>query len=269
MTPRAITSPAMDNAAAASVFLGEPAGNTASGDLTYTHSHSDGGCVAPPLSPVPRASAPAADARSRLLRSAAASTSGRPPAGAAPQGQGLLLPHHLYRHGVEVDALIRIESERLRAALWDSRRRHASAVARRLRAAEAELARALARNAELDERLRQAAAEGQAWRDAARSHEAAAAGLRAALDDLARQPPPPPPCAEGDAESCCSEAGPGSGSRAACRSCGDAEACVLLLPCRHLCLCRGCELAGAEACPVCFADRNASLHVLLLPCDGQ
>ena len=147
------------------------------------------------------------------------------------------------------------------------------AAARRLRAAEAGLERALARNAELDERLRQTEAEGQAWQDMARSHEGVAAGLRAALDNLMQSPRAG---AEGDAEdaqSCCFEwkqeqeqgedaEASGGGRTRACRWCGGAEACVLLLPCRHLCLRRGCE-AGVQACPVCTATKNASLHALL------
>ncbi|KXG30313.1 probable BOI-related E3 ubiquitin-protein ligase 2 [Sorghum bicolor] len=262
------------------------------------------------LLPVPQAFAPGgggegalgggSSSSSRVLCSGAASTSGRPST-AAPVSQsqhGILA--HLYRHSVEVDALVRIENERLRAGLEEARRRHVRAVvsavergaARRLRAAEADLARALARNAELGERVREMGAEGQAWQGIASGHEAAAAGLRATLEQLLLQQAP---CAgaadeegqgEGeavveDARSCCfepererrHEGGPddddddkqarGSGcTRAACRACGAADACVLLLPCRHLCLCGWCE-AVVEACPVCAATKNASLHVLL------
>lgn len=164
-----------------------------------------------------------------------------------------------------------VQNERLRAGLEEARHRHVRAVvsaveraaARRMRAADAELQQALGRNAELDEKLRQMGAEGQAWLGIAKSNETVAAGLRATLDQLLQSPP----CAEGggdaeDAQSCCFVSDRGGGGRKACKACGGADACVLLLPCRHLCLCRECE-AVAEVCPVCAATKNASLHVLL------
>jgi E3 ubiquitin-protein ligase BOI-like protein len=170
----------------------------------------------------------------------------------------------------------------MRAGLEEARRRHERAVlaavervaAVRLQAVEGDLERARYRNADLEEQLRQMTEEGQAWLGVAKSHETVAAGLRATLDQL-----PQPPCAgavEGDAEdaqSCCFET-PATGdnpddtaSKAivaapSCKVCGHGDACVLLLPCRHLSLCGACEHA-VDTCPVCAATKNASLHVLL------
>ncbi|XP_068324111.1 probable BOI-related E3 ubiquitin-protein ligase 3 [Pyrus communis] len=45
-----------------------------------------------------------------------------------------------------------------------------------------------------------------------------------------------------------------------CRSCGTEEACVLLLPCRHLCLCTVCG-SSLHTCPICKSPKNASVHV--------
>ncbi|XP_051136368.1 probable BOI-related E3 ubiquitin-protein ligase 2 [Andrographis paniculata] len=49
-----------------------------------------------------------------------------------------------------------------------------------------------------------------------------------------------------------------------CRSCDREESCVLLLPCRHLCLCTSCGSA-LHTCPVCHSTKTASVHVNLSP----
>ncbi|XAR67282.1 hypothetical protein NMG60_11001976 [Bertholletia excelsa] len=47
-----------------------------------------------------------------------------------------------------------------------------------------------------------------------------------------------------------------------CRHCGKHESCVLLLPCRHLCLCTVCG-SSVHACPICNTAKKASLHVII------
>uniref|UniRef100_A0A0A9EX28 RING-type domain-containing protein n=1 Tax=Arundo donax TaxID=35708 RepID=A0A0A9EX28_ARUDO len=229
---------------------------------------------------------PAGCAASRVVESAMASTSGRPASVAD------ALVSELCRQGAEVDALVRAECDRLRIGLEQARKRQshalvraaAGAAARRLREKEAELEAARGHAAELEERLRQAAAESQAWFGLARSNEAVAAGLRATIDTLllrgaaaapapaegfGESDPTSSPAAADDAQSCCFEAkdapadhtaGTSAVSKWACKACGEVEASVLLLPCRHLCLCKACEPL-LDACPVCLAAKNATIHI--------
>jgi E3 ubiquitin-protein ligase BOI-like protein len=118
----------------------------------------------------------------------------------------------------------------------------------------------------MEESLRQIGAEGEAWIGVAQSHETVAAGLRATLDQLLQSPCAGAACDAEDAQSCCFETpardDAASNALPACRACGQGGACVLVLPCRHLCLCRACD-ATVDTCPVCAATKNASLHVLL------
>lgn len=58
------------------------------------------------------------------------------------------------------------------------------------------------------------------------------------------------------------ESGSGRRRRRVCRNCGVEEASVLLLPCRHLCLCYSCGPA-LHSCPVCSSTKNATLHINL------
>lgn len=45
-----------------------------------------------------------------------------------------------------------------------------------------------------------------------------------------------------------------------CRNCGKEESCVLILPCRHLCLCTVCG-STLHICPICKSFKTASVHV--------
>ncbi|GAB4854762.1 hypothetical protein Ancab_023347 [Ancistrocladus abbreviatus] len=52
------------------------------------------------------------------------------------------------------------------------------------------------------------------------------------------------------------------GNKRLCKKCGRGESSVLLLPCRHLCLCAGCGPAMND-CPLCNSVKTASVHVNL------
>ncbi|KAL5205072.1 hypothetical protein ABZP36_009943 [Zizania latifolia] len=223
-------------------------------------------------------------AGSRLVESAMACTSGRPAAAAS---FGDTLASDLYFQSGEIDAVVRAECERMRAGLEHARKRQCQALvraatalaARRLREKEAELDAARRGAAELEERLRQAAVESQAWCGLARRNEAVAAGLRATLDHVLQRAAAPAPvegsgesdpdaaaAAADDAQSCCFETNKdvvapehgGAAGKWACKACGEREAAVLLLPCRHLSVCRACEPTVA-ACPVCLAAKKAAV----------
>lgn len=172
-------------------------------------------------------------------------------------------------------------------------------VAKRLRAKEEEIDKIGKLNWALEERLRSLFIENQIWRDLAQSNEATANALRTNLEqvlahvnnnnnhhqeqqDIAggalEHAPPGRAELTDDAESCCGSSSSyeeerrrlegevkdkecGNGGRM-CRKCGKVESCVLLLPCRHLCLCTVCG-SSVQACPVCNSVKNASLRVIM------
>lgn len=47
-----------------------------------------------------------------------------------------------------------------------------------------------------------------------------------------------------------------------CKACRSREVCILLMPCRHLCVCRECD-GFVSVCPVCNIPKSASVEVYL------
>ncbi|EHA8587611.1 putative BOI-related E3 ubiquitin-protein ligase 3 [Cocos nucifera] len=233
--------------------------------------------------------------QSRLQWSAGTSTSGRPPA-ISPLAGDLL--SHLYHQSLEIDALVRFQSEKIRLGLEEARKRHCRALmsileqkaVKRLKEKEAELESVSRRNAELEEKARQIATESQIWFNVAKNNEAIAASLRTTLEQALLQNAASgsggrakegygdsdgAPFPADDAQSCCFEEEAmaergiiGGGreeelrQRRGCKVCQQKEVGVLLLPCRHLCLCRDCE-STVHTCPICQSLKNASFQIFM------
>ncbi|KAJ8475995.1 hypothetical protein OPV22_019722 [Ensete ventricosum] len=231
-----------------------------------------------PLSSIAANVTPSACQQSRLVESGSTSTSGRP---ASLLTQDLV--SHLLTQKIEIDALVRLQSERLRGGLneaWRSRcwallqgvEQHA---AKRLTEKEVELEKALKRNSELEERIRQVSTEIQMWSSVAKNHQTVAANLQASLEHVLQEAAAAPAPQEGygdtddDAHSGCFAVAPAlmevdarRRRKGTCQACGYGKACVLLLPCRHLCLCKVCE-STVDACPVCHSAKNCVIQVFI------
>lgn len=151
----------------------------------------------------------------------------------------------------------------------------------RLREKEIEVEKARRRNAELEARVAQLSVEAQVWQAKAKAQEATAGSLQAQLQRAmmgcgvgpenrgATEDGCGVSCAVGvegqaeDAESAYVDpervvavSGP------KCRGCGKRVASVVVLPCRHLCVCTDCD-RHFRACPVCLTVKNSTVEVYL------
>uniref|UniRef100_A0A7N0UYZ7 RING-type domain-containing protein n=1 Tax=Kalanchoe fedtschenkoi TaxID=63787 RepID=A0A7N0UYZ7_KALFE len=52
------------------------------------------------------------------------------------------------------------------------------------------------------------------------------------------------------------------GVRVICGGCGSTEACVVFLPCRHLCACDACG-DDTSLCPICREEKSSSITTLV------
>ncbi|CAL9776601.1 unnamed protein product [Musa acuminata subsp. burmannicoides] len=182
------------------------------------------------------------------------------------------------RHKDEIEQYLHAQGEQLRRSLAEKHQKHYRALlgaaeesaARRLREKELEVQRAQRRSTELEDRLACLRTESMAWQAKAMADQATAASLHAQLQHAASAAAAPPSGMGGG----CNETPPAEEAGSAyvdpdrvepersCRACRRRAASVVLLPCRHLCLCDACDAAtAAESCPVCRSVRTGSIQV--------
>ncbi|KAG6407340.1 hypothetical protein SASPL_130329 [Salvia splendens] len=188
---------------------------------------------------------------------------------------------HFQQQQLEIDRFIAQHTEKVRLEIEDRRKRFSRRIAaaveenmlKKLKAKEEEAEKIGKMNYALEERVKSLCVENQIWRDMAQANEAAANALRCNLEQVLAQAQrenhqQEENAAADDAQSCCGSNDNENTSAAderrsrMCRSCGKAESCVLLLPCRHLCLCTVCG-SSLHTCPVCSSAKTASVHVNL------
>ncbi|CAN0854992.1 BOI-related E3 ubiquitin-protein ligase 1 [Linum grandiflorum] len=195
----------------------------------------------------------------------------------------------------EIDRFVAEHNQRVRIELEERRRRQSrmlvsaiqEGIAKKMKEKDEEVQRMVKLNWVLQERVKSLYVENQIWRDLAQTNEAAANTLRSNLEQVLAHVGDDRnnnECAGGladDAESSCgsnnddgqsqhrrcSSAAAAAGEeerrreKMKCRKCGEKESSVLVLPCRHLCLCTVCGSTLVGTCPVCDSLMNGSVHV--------
>lgn len=193
------------------------------------------------------------------------------------------LSHHIKQQRNELQNLLQAQGEELRRTLGEKRKRHygtllqaaADSAAQRLREKETELEKAAQLNSGLEARAAQLNAEVQTWQARAREQEVTAAMLQAQLQQAMKgcsahqvqmDAGNEVGCTVGDVDDAESQyidpdrvvelTGP------SCKRCRWRDASVVVLPCRHFCLCRECD-SVAQLCPICYSYRSSSVEALL------
>lgn len=148
-------------------------------------------------------------------------------------------------------------------------------VLQKLREKEAEVEEINKKNMELELQMEQLAVEANTWQQRAQYNDNMINSLRFNLQQVAQSRDSKEGCGDSevdDTASCCN-------GRAidfhvlrkdrnemkeliTCKVCRINGACMLLLPCKHLCLCKECEIKLTH-CPLCHGFKNTGMEVYM------
>ncbi|KAJ7943664.1 BOI-related E3 ubiquitin-protein ligase 1 [Quillaja saponaria] len=190
----------------------------------------------------------------------------------------------------ELDQYIKIQKEYLAKGMREMKQRHMASVlssiekgiSKKLREKDIAIENMNHRNRELAERIRQTAIVAQTWQCKARYNESIVNVLKSNIQQVISQGVDQGKEGFGDNELDDTAtytdpnnylSNPGAPRKSMsnneqgmehliCRSCKAKEVSMLLMPCRHLCLCIDCD-ALVSVCPVCQLLKTASFQVLM------
>ncbi|GAB2219774.1 hypothetical protein Droror1_Dr00007411 [Drosera rotundifolia] len=183
----------------------------------------------------------------------------------------------------EIDSFLRVQGERLRCAVEQQREKQMGKLLERLESRamammkekENSLITGRSKTKELEEWLSRVATESEAWEKAAIEKEAMAMKLNSTLQHIKQKQWPihlsSSQCIVEDEESAHEgdssryEAKDEPGARRMkgwCRGCNVTGACMVFLPCKHLCCCKSCD-GFLQFCPVCRSPKQTSIEVHL------
>ncbi|KAH6830603.1 hypothetical protein C2S53_010205 [Perilla frutescens var. hirtella] len=196
-----------------------------------------------------------------------------------------ILPQ-IQQYQLEIDAVISEHTKKIRSELQQRQRQQAKmlvaaigdSMVKTFNEKDDQIQKMATLNLMLQEKMKSLYMENQLWRDVAQTNEAAANSLRTDLQQALAQFGGSAAAEEADEVESCGSTDHGgaeapqkvdecysddSERRRRCRRCGERQCSVLLLPCRHLCLCAACGSGShrLETCPVCRTSMTATLHV--------
>ncbi|KAG6749090.1 hypothetical protein POTOM_046132 [Populus tomentosa] len=149
-------------------------------------------------------------------------------------------------------------------------------VLQKLRQKEAEVESINKKNIELEEKMEQLSMEAGAWQERARYNENMINALKLNIQQVyAQSRDSKEGCGDSevdDTASCCngrvidfhllSNDNNDMKELMTCKACRVNEVCMLLLPCKHLCLCKDCE-SKLSFCPLCRSSKLIGMEVYM------
>lgn len=189
---------------------------------------------------------------------------------------------NLQKQKEEIDQFLRVQGDQLRQALAEKRHRHfrsllsmiEEAASRQMKEKDLEMEKINLRNMELEEQIKQLKLESCMWQNKVRNQEAVMANLRRSLQQALGQVREQSKEGCGDSEENDAEsvhidpnvrslrASKDLRDQSTCKVCHKNSVSILLLPCRHLCICKDCDVQ-VDTCPLCYHMKNASVEVYM------